>query len=191
MQAPTTNPADVALQLTTIFLTPSGVLVAALGAARTEGLKTGVSLLGAAVSVIWFFCDVSALSQEAATINWYHKLVVALPAFFFSIWAISGYVHARERARIEATRPHKTFGRRRVTASIHVTPAPENSAFAHTLHWAISVNEVPQPGWLVPIGLSEFELWSEVERELARRTERNELVGWTGRLRLRDMVRIG
>jgi hypothetical protein len=44
-------------KLVEIFLVPSSILVGALGVASTEPLKTGISMLGLVVSILWAICS--------------------------------------------------------------------------------------------------------------------------------------
>jgi len=83
------------VKLTEIFLVPGSILVGALGVARTEGLKTGVSALGFLITLIWAFCNwdayppVSLRSSRISVLAW-------LPLLFLVAWVISGIIHFRK-----------------------------------------------------------------------------------------------
>jgi hypothetical protein len=80
-------------KLTEVFLTSSTILVGALSVARTEPLKTGISILGLFVTILWFVCGLDAFGVlkeaplRAAVIEW-------LPALFLVCWLVSFIVHA-------------------------------------------------------------------------------------------------
>ncbi len=80
------------LKVAEIFLASSTILVGALSVARTEPLKSGISVLGLIVAVLWFVCSIDAfatsqgLSIRAVVITW-------LPALFFVCWLVSSIVH--------------------------------------------------------------------------------------------------
>src|SRR5262245_52428267 len=66
--------------LTELFLTPSSILVGALGVARTEPLKTGISVLGLAASMLWIICSNDALVDDTTTRDF--VLARLLPTLF-------------------------------------------------------------------------------------------------------------
>lgn len=74
-----------------LFLVPLGVLVAALGVAGTEPLKTGVSLIGWFVAALWVW-SVNGIGN-APTTNFEHSLLI-LPWAFAGFWLVSLCVHA-------------------------------------------------------------------------------------------------
>src|SRR5262245_32332852 len=83
------GPPDLA-KIVTIFLVPNSILVGTLGVARTEGLKTGVSVLGLVASILWLICGMDALGTTR------RELVLALlPTLFIVCWLIAGAIHAK------------------------------------------------------------------------------------------------
>jgi hypothetical protein len=83
---PTADLIDVA----DLFLTSASILVGALGIARTEGLKTGISLLGIVSTWIW-------ISAYGAKVWWASLMtgnaMALLPAAFILAWFISLFIH--------------------------------------------------------------------------------------------------
>jgi len=74
-------------ELTQIFLTPSSILFTALGVARTEGLKLGISLLGILTSGLWFLAlESESTFGRGSPYTW-------LPILFGIAWVISAGVH--------------------------------------------------------------------------------------------------
>lgn len=82
------------VKLTDIFLVPGSILVGALGVARTEGLKTGISALGLLTTLIWAFCNWDAYLGGAST--WRIRILAWLPLLFLVAWVISGIIHFRK-----------------------------------------------------------------------------------------------
>ena len=88
-----TNTMTVDLKsITELFLTPSSILVGALGVARTEPLKTGISGLGLVASILWIVCSSEALEGDTTWRAW--VLSRPLPILFIVCWAIATIVHA-------------------------------------------------------------------------------------------------
>jgi hypothetical protein len=85
---------DQLLALTDIFLTSSVILIGGFTIARTEPLKTGLSLLGTAVTALWLICNYDAYSTGGDSTR---ALIIAyvLPGLFFLCWGLAGFVHAR------------------------------------------------------------------------------------------------
>ena len=83
------DPLDVA-KIANIFLVPNSILVAALGVARTEPLKTGVSILGFVVSGLWLVCGMDAIGNSVR-----EQVLAWLPTLFIGCWLLAGIVHAR------------------------------------------------------------------------------------------------
>lgn len=83
------------VKLTEIFLVPGSILVGALGVARTEGLKTGISVLGLLTTLIWAFCNWDAYRAESSPTS--RIFILAwLPLIFLVAWVISGIIHFRK-----------------------------------------------------------------------------------------------
>lgn len=82
------------LTLTEIFLTSSTILIGSFAIARTEALKTGLSIVGIALTVLWMVCTVDVKCRTPASTT---TSVIAfwLPLLFMCAWFISAIVHAR------------------------------------------------------------------------------------------------
>jgi hypothetical protein len=78
-------------KITELFLTPSSILVAALGVARTDPLKTGISGLGFVLSILWINCSRGATAGESSMRA---KILEKLPVIFIFFWVFSTIVHA-------------------------------------------------------------------------------------------------
>ncbi|CAN0404302.1 unnamed protein product, partial [Phaeothamnion confervicola] len=87
------------IQLCQMFLVPATVLIAALSNADNERLKTGVSFLGLAVSLIWwasagqFYAELPEDSRSFWKPFWLSGH--ALPFLFVVTWLVSMVIHAR------------------------------------------------------------------------------------------------
>ncbi len=91
------------VKVTEIFLAPTSFLVAALGTAGNNLLKTGVSTLGLAVSLLWLICSIDAIRSAAAektapesAHTTRSRVLVGLPTFFIAVWILSAVFHAWE-----------------------------------------------------------------------------------------------
>ena len=76
------------LKAAKLYLVPSGVLVAALGVARSEILKTGVSAIGLLVAALWGWstlCEVGCSRLD--------RSLWVLPWVFGGLWALSLLTH--------------------------------------------------------------------------------------------------
>jgi hypothetical protein len=83
---------DQLIPLATLFLPSSTILITALGVAKTEGLKTGVSALGLIISALWFWCNYdSAIELGELTVRVW--VLTFLPLFFSACWIISLRIH--------------------------------------------------------------------------------------------------
>jgi hypothetical protein len=82
---------DELLKLAAVFLTSNTILINALGVARTEPLKTGISAVGLAMTILWLLC---ALNGPKVT-DTRAKIFNVLPFVFLLGWLISGIVHGR------------------------------------------------------------------------------------------------
>jgi hypothetical protein len=72
-----------------MFLGPSTILFAAVALAPTEGLKTGISLVGFMTASVWLVqmvCWQGLLGPERVTTS-------ALALIFVTVWAVSAFVH--------------------------------------------------------------------------------------------------
>jgi hypothetical protein len=72
-----------------MFLAPTTVLFAALGLAKTEGLKAGVSAVGLSIAVVWFIVvmwwpNLTGLERYAT---------IALATLSGAIWVLSFLIH--------------------------------------------------------------------------------------------------
>lgn len=83
------------VKLTEIFLIPGSILVGALGVARTEGLKTGISALGLVSTLIWACCNMDAYGSLSSR-SWRISVLAWLPLLFLVAWVISGVIHFRK-----------------------------------------------------------------------------------------------
>lgn len=79
-----------------VFLIPSGLFLTALGSARTEPLKTAVSLLGFATTAAWLYVvvgvPVAPDAPDAAKRA--HEALILAPRVFAVIWFASTLTHA-------------------------------------------------------------------------------------------------
>ena len=87
------------IKTTEIFLVPSSFLVAALGTADSNPHRVGVSLIGLAVSVLWWVGSREALRELESTTNksprsHRTRALLGLPMLFVVGWLISAVVHA-------------------------------------------------------------------------------------------------
>ena len=85
---------DELLKFTEFFLTSSTILIGGFSLARTEPLKTGLSLLGSAMTVLWLLCSIDARSSIPLSTR-VAIIVFILPSLFLLGWVISAVVHAR------------------------------------------------------------------------------------------------
>jgi len=84
-------------EVTQIFLTPASILVGALGVARTEGLKTGVSALGLLSTGLWLWAlGAPATLSMRLPLAW-------LPILFGLAWVVSLLIHG-SRFNMESRR---------------------------------------------------------------------------------------
>lgn len=79
------------VKLTEIFLVPTSILVGSLGIARTEPLKTGISIIGFVMSLLWLIGAWSSKPNTPKTADW---LLLFLPVLFLICWLITTLVHA-------------------------------------------------------------------------------------------------
>lgn len=85
-----------------MFLAPTTVLFAALGLARTEGLKAGISAIGLAIAVVWF-----ALAFWWPGLTYLEKgAAMALSALSGGVWFISAVVHIATTTGYQARLPN-------------------------------------------------------------------------------------
>jgi hypothetical protein len=80
------------VKITEIFLVPNSILVGALGVAPTEGLKTGVSLIGLISSGLWALCSLTAWANTDPLRVW---VLALLPLIFIVLWAAGAKIHGR------------------------------------------------------------------------------------------------
>lgn len=80
-------------KLAEIFLVPSSILVGALGVASTEPLKTGISILGLLVSILWAICSHDAFRTIQPNPSVRESVLACLPTLFILGWLISTGVH--------------------------------------------------------------------------------------------------
>lgn len=85
---------DIA-ELAKIFLIPGSILVGALGVAKTEGLKTGVSTLGLLTALFWIICNIDAY-REMHEVSLRQIILAWLPVLFFICWIVAGIIHFRK-----------------------------------------------------------------------------------------------
>lgn len=83
------------IQVTEIFLIPGSILVGALGVAKTEGLKTGISALGLLTAAFWIICNVDAYRPLAGA-SLRLTMLAWLPVLFLFCWLIAGAIHLRK-----------------------------------------------------------------------------------------------
>ena len=84
-----------------MFLVPASVLVTALGIARTEGLKVGVSIIGIVISLIWITRIL--LWPGLTDVDMFTALALAGTVFFASI--VSLVVHVKEWRKESERKP--------------------------------------------------------------------------------------
>jgi hypothetical protein len=100
------------IDVSQMFLVPASILFTALGAARTEQLKTLISVMGTLLSIIWVYSIYSLYFGVTG-----QQITVALAAIFLVASFISACVHAywwREQGksnRSGVSRPHQTARR--------------------------------------------------------------------------------
>ena len=72
-----------------MFLAPTTILLTALGLAKTQGLKVGISVVGLAIAIVWLCVAVSwpALS------NLEQNAAFALAAISGIVWLLSAIIH--------------------------------------------------------------------------------------------------
>ena len=78
----------VLLKAAKLYLVPSGVLVAALGVARSEILKTGVSAIGLLVAILWLWSTLGEMGCSR-----FDQSLWVLPWVFAGLWALSTLTH--------------------------------------------------------------------------------------------------
>jgi hypothetical protein len=76
-----------------MFLVPASILFTALGVARTEGLKSGISALGVALSVVWGAAILYWDTPPLTVSQW--RIALCMPAIFLMVSIISLVVHLR------------------------------------------------------------------------------------------------
>jgi hypothetical protein len=81
------------VKLVEIFLVPNTILVGALGVASTEPLKTGISILGLVVSILWGICSRDAFQAIHASPSTRELVLAWLPVLFLVCWLISAGAH--------------------------------------------------------------------------------------------------
>lgn len=74
-----------------MFLVPASILFTALGVARTEGLKSGISAIGVALSLVWGATILCWNEPPLTVAQWY--IALCMPAIFLVISIISLVVH--------------------------------------------------------------------------------------------------
>lgn len=82
------------VKATEIFLVPGSILVGALGVAKTEGLKTGVSALALLLTILWTICILDAYQTEPAR-SLRLSILMWMPALFLICWTVSLVLHGR------------------------------------------------------------------------------------------------
>ena len=92
-----------------LFLIPLGVLVAALGVASTEPLKTSVSLIGWLVAALWVW---SAHGVDSIPITNFDRSLLFLPWAFAAFWFLSFCIHAHLWFSLHYSRRSRVFGYR-------------------------------------------------------------------------------
>ena len=107
------------VKTTEIFLLSGSILVGALGVARTEGLKSGISALGLYLTVLWFVCVWGAYGAEPNTKPWRLTMLAWMPAVFLVSWIVSfaihvqKYIHEKEVLRKRFMQITQWFSKRR------------------------------------------------------------------------------
>lgn len=80
------------VELANVFLAPSTILAGALGVAKTEALKTGVSAAGLGFSIIRGLC---CFSEWNAKQPFNADLLGTLPLGAIALWFVAVLVHWR------------------------------------------------------------------------------------------------
>lgn len=85
-------------KITELFLLANSFLVTAVGTADTNYHKTGVSLIGLTVSILWSISSREALaeflaSQPAAASSRRVRVISSIANVFIAIWCISAIGH--------------------------------------------------------------------------------------------------
>ena len=87
------------IELHKMFLVPATILFAALGVARTEGLKSGISIIGFVLSAIWV-CSIVFWEDPKGgngfsfnSVQW--LIALAIPTVFGIVSGFSILVHAK------------------------------------------------------------------------------------------------
>jgi|SRR4026207_732273 len=80
--------------LAELFLTPSSILVGALGVASTEGLKAGLSALGILTTVLWLLSYSEVVPVR--TVLCPGSALGCLPVLFFFAWSVSAWIHIKK-----------------------------------------------------------------------------------------------
>jgi len=109
IMADPTNALDV-VKATEIFLIPGSILVGALGVARTEGLKSGISALGLLLTVLWLVCLWGAYGAASTPKPWRLTILLWMPAIFFVSWSISLRIHVKNYLREKGTNLRQLLG---------------------------------------------------------------------------------
>ncbi len=78
------------IQLCGMFLTATGIFFAALAVASNEYLKTGLSISGLVMSILWLL---------AVLFTKVEVIPIVLSSYFILAWVVSGFVHARAAIR--------------------------------------------------------------------------------------------
>ena len=81
------------LDIAQLFLVAVSILAVALADARTEPLKTGLSVVGALLSIGWGFCNIELLSWPPG--GNVELVLSILPALVLLGWLIAVVVHGR------------------------------------------------------------------------------------------------
>lgn len=92
------------VKATEIFLVPGSILVGALGVAKTEGLKTGISALALLLTVLWGVCILDAYcAAPPPSVRFY--ILIWMPALFLICWIVSFAFHGRRYWKERKPRP--------------------------------------------------------------------------------------
>jgi hypothetical protein len=92
------NQLDV-VKVTEVFLVPGSILVGALGVARTEGLKSGISAIGLLLTALWLVCIFGAYWGASPPKPWRLMMLVFMPWLFLVSWGVSLRVHVTKYCR--------------------------------------------------------------------------------------------
>ena len=78
-----------------MFLITNGLFFAGLGAteASNEKLKTGLSLAGLIISILWFVCTIDIANNLQKTLTMRGLVLVYMPLAFIVGWLFSMRVH--------------------------------------------------------------------------------------------------